>query len=345
MRRMSWLLLVVVAAIGGAGRVAAQSGAIEPPKEASPAPPAVVLDELARQAAGPGPASAAPAARPQEGATASATPGGGRNEAAREVEASQEFVKTGLAPVMKGSQSIVYPYGESQPEVLCAPLRACDIELQAGETIFGVALGDTERWETSPLTSGDPANAIPHVVCKPKDFGIATNIVIGTSRRTYQLSLVSATRAEAEDAGQAYKRHVRFYYPNELVQQWHSARVAEEEESRRKAATMPAPLETPDVAALDFDSCKVKVPRGSTRIAPNLVVRDKAHTYLRFGADLRAGDAPALVAQVSGRGPVGILNYRTSPDGRWYVADGLFDLMRLVVGVGRDRQQVDIECR
>ena len=63
------------------------------------------------------------------------------------------------APVIKRSGSVIYPFDESQPVVRCSPLRACDIELQAGEIVTGVALGDTERWLTSPLESGDPDRA------------------------------------------------------------------------------------------------------------------------------------------------------------------------------------------
>ena len=73
----------------------------------------------------------------------------------------------------------------------CTPLRACDIELQAGEVVTGVALGDTERWVTSPLDSGAADDPTSHVIVKPKDYDLATNIVIGTDRRTYHLSLLS----------------------------------------------------------------------------------------------------------------------------------------------------------
>ena len=70
-------------------------------------------------------------------------------------QAVERFQETGEAPVLTRSETVVFPFGRSQPEVRCTPLRACDIELQAGEIVLGVALGDAERWVTSPLASGD----------------------------------------------------------------------------------------------------------------------------------------------------------------------------------------------
>ena len=60
-------------------------------------------------------------------------------------EAAQQFATTGKAPVIERSDSVVYPFGESQPVLQCTPLRACDVELEAGEVVHGVALGDLSR--------------------------------------------------------------------------------------------------------------------------------------------------------------------------------------------------------
>ena len=60
--------------------------------------------------------------------------------------AVEEFVENGKAPIIKRPGFLEYPYGESQPIIYCQPLRACDIELQAGEEILGMSLGDKVRW-------------------------------------------------------------------------------------------------------------------------------------------------------------------------------------------------------
>ena len=48
---------------------------------------------------------------------------------------------------------------------------------------------------------------------KPTEFGLATNAVITTSRRTYYLALVAPAKPTT------HARHVKFYYPQGLIQQ------------------------------------------------------------------------------------------------------------------------------
>src|SRR6266851_8574551 len=72
-----------------------------------------------------------------------------------------------------------YPYGEHpDPVIDCEPLRSTDIQLQSGETITDVVMGDSERWQATPAASGDPRNPVPHVAIKPQAPGIRTNIAI-----------------------------------------------------------------------------------------------------------------------------------------------------------------------
>lgn len=76
-----------------------------------------------------------------------------------EVQAAiKEHEQGGKWLVYRTAEHTLYPYDqEPQPAVDCAPLRTTDIQLQPGETITDVALGDTERWMATPAASGDPA--------------------------------------------------------------------------------------------------------------------------------------------------------------------------------------------
>jgi type IV secretion system protein VirB9 len=49
---------------------------------------------------------------------------------------------------------VVFLFGETQPSVICSPLQVCDIELQGGEIVRDVLVGDTVRWKVEPATSG-----------------------------------------------------------------------------------------------------------------------------------------------------------------------------------------------
>ncbi len=49
---------------------------------------------------------------------------------------------------------VIFLYGEVQPSVVCSPLQVCDIELDGGEIVRDVLVGDTVRWKVEPATSG-----------------------------------------------------------------------------------------------------------------------------------------------------------------------------------------------
>ena len=251
-------------------------------------------------------------------------------------EAMRGYRESGEATVIQQSDAVVYPFNESQPIVRCSPLRACDVELQAGEVVTGVAVGDSERWITSPLESGDLDHPTPHVIVKPKAWDLATNLVIATTRRTYYLSLVSPPKSDGADSG-TYYRHVRFYYPAELVQYWMTERQRRQRDQFRREAAM-----TVDVSALSVDQLNFDYTiKGDRKVAwrPTTVFDDGQHVYIQLPATARSTDLPALLVEVRGGG-MGISNYRVRGD--WYVSDGLFTKAELVVGVGRKKRKVEI---
>lgn len=45
---------------------------------------------------------------------------------------------------------IVFLFGEVQPSVVCSPLQVCDIELEPGEIVRDVLVGDSVRWRDVP---------------------------------------------------------------------------------------------------------------------------------------------------------------------------------------------------
>ena len=236
------------------------------------------------------------------------------------------------------SDSIEFPFGEAQPVVTCTPLRACDIELQAGEQIHGIALGDTERWLASPLFSGAPEALVPHVVVKPRDHDLATNLVIATTRRTYHVSLVSPPKAQAAST---YIRRVTFRYPDELVATWTRLEDLRAASAEREAQRLATPLEAPSLTDLNF-GYKVELPRGTRpEWTPVRVFDDGRRTYFEMPRALKATDAPALFA-LEASGGTAVVNYRVAPNGTWWIADGVYDSMRLLLGVGRSQRAVTI---
>src|SRR5439155_12225256 len=72
-----------------------------------------------------------------------------------EIQAAMRASNAGPpAPIIRTTEFIQYPYGLTEAVVTCEPLRVCDVELDAGEEVQNVSIGDTSRWLVHPAFSG-----------------------------------------------------------------------------------------------------------------------------------------------------------------------------------------------
>jgi type IV secretion system protein VirB9 len=147
-------------------------------------------------------------------------------------DALRKHGQSGKWPIYKTPGDVLYPYGEGpEPMVNCAPLRTTDLQLQPGETITDVAMGDTERWMATPASSGEPRYPVPHLAVKPQQAGIETNLTIYTTKHIYHLLLRSRGPAMQE---------VEFYYPEEVLVAINEADAAAAKAKQETAADPPA---------------------------------------------------------------------------------------------------------
>jgi type IV secretion system protein VirB9 len=237
-----------------------------------------------------------------------------------------------VARVVNEGDFISFPFAHSQPTVTCARLRACIIELQAGEIVLSRIAGDLERWEIAPASSG-PDGRTTLVVVKPRDCDITTNLVLATDRRIYDLTLDSppchtSNGRDATNPQDPYSRHVRFYYPDETVAQWSKFEATE------------APRIKPDVAQLNFEYDIKRDKQFPWQ--PAQVFDDGAHVYIKLPEAARHSEAPALF-MVAGDGSKTLLNY--SLVGDTYITDRLFDHAALVGGVDGKERKIEIARR
>ncbi|WP_246732967.1 P-type conjugative transfer protein TrbG [Rhizobium ruizarguesonis] len=103
---------------------------------------------------------------------------------------------------------VIFLFGETQPSVVCSPLQVCDIELQGGEIVRDVLVGDTVRWKVEPATSGATGGQAIHLIVKPSEPGLLTSMVVTTSRRTYHIQLKSHPSQ--------YMARIGFEYPEDV---------------------------------------------------------------------------------------------------------------------------------
>ncbi|MDO6966132.1 P-type conjugative transfer protein TrbG [Rhizobium alvei] len=221
--------------------------------------------------------------------------------------------------VTKGADGkVIFLYGEVQPSVVCSPLQVCDIELQGGEVVRDVLVGDTVRWKVEPATSGPAGGQAIHLIVKPSEPGLVTSMVVTTSRRTYHIQLKShATQ---------YMARVGFEYPEDV-----SATLADIN-ARLEASTIPGagvPAEQ-----LNF-SYSVS---GRAGWRPTRVYSDGLKTYIQFPRSISGQDAPVLFVTSGGQNR--IVNYRMKND--MMVVDYHIDRAVLVSGVGWKQEKVTI---
>jgi len=251
----------------------------------------------------------------------------------REVQAAMRAWKSGQsAPIIRTTEFIQYPYGLTEVIVTCEPLRVCDVELDVGEELQNVSIGDSSRWLVHPAFSGARETLTPHVMIKPTEYGIVTNAIITTNRRTYYLGLVSRVKGDP-----GYVRRVKFYYPLDLVEQTNGTFRAKAVLSRRAPDPTVArgPRLTPDRLAFGYEI----VGGQGLPWRPLRVFDDGQHVYIQMPAALQASEAPALLVQ--SRGESALVNYRVRLP--YYVVDRLFDTAVLIVGVGRHQDRVTIQ--
>lgn len=143
---------------------------------------AVIANAVATRAATPADQPPEPAPRPQPvvGPTAIAA----ANAEARAASSSDSFVG--------GVQVFSYDPGRVY-EIWTAPLRVTTLTLAPGETVTSKAAGDTVRWQIGEASSGSGPNQRAHVLLKPLERGLETNLVLTTSQRVYFLQLKSGS--------------------------------------------------------------------------------------------------------------------------------------------------------
>jgi P-type conjugative transfer protein TrbG len=243
--------------------------------------------------------------------------------------ATREYARTGVARTVEEGAFETFPYGHAQPTVTCAPLRACVIELEAGETVLSKIAGDTQRWEIQLAPAGADGRT-PLVVVKPHDCGLTTNLVLATTAgRIYDLTLDSPScRRSSLNPHGAYARHVRFYYPDTMVETWVAPAPA-------PAARVPSAA---DINTLNF-AYRVTHERHAPWV-PIAVFDDGAHCYIKLPPDAAHREAPALFALAEDGSKV-LLNYNFTGDS--YVTDRVFRSAELVVGEGGHERVVRLD--
>lgn len=290
-----------------APRVTAMAPIPNPP-EPSAEPAAVSAAEAAQTVAAPAEApKPKPRTRPVRASRAT-PPADGRAAIA---QANAQARAASTADGFEGGvQMFGYEPGRIY-EVWSAPYRVTTLTLAPGETVTSKAAGDTVRWQIGETTSGSGAAQRTHVLLKPLEAGLETNLVLTTSQRVYMLMLRSG-------AGEAFNAAVAWRYPDPPL------------------AAAPEPLTPLVPVALQperLDSRYKIEPRGRRpRWTPSAVFSDGARTFITLSPAAAIDEAPVLFV-LAPDGEAQVVNYRQQ--GGMLVVDRVFDRAELRLGAKR----------
>ena len=246
------------------------------------------------------------------------------------VRVSESWQGEKNAPSPGPDGRVMYSFGAGLPTVVCAPLRVCIIELQAGEKIVGEPhIGDSVRWNISPAMYGTGEQATAVIILKPQTPGLDTNLLITTDRRAYYLRLIS----KPED----YVARVAFAYPDDdNSRKWQQQAAAQQALAKQEKHVAEVPPAVIAVEKVNFD---YTIRGGDEHIRPVRVFDDGAKTYIQMPAEIQHREAPVLlVLGKDGKGEM--TNYRVKD--QTYIVDRLFDHANLVLGSGKKVQKVEI---
>lgn len=235
---------------------------------------------------------------------------------------------TGIKPVAGVAGSVSFIYGTQQINIVCAVLQVCDVELQAGEQVNNLNVGDP-RFTVEPAISGAGVAEVQHLVIKPLDVGLHTTLIVTTSRRTYHLNLRSH-RTE-------FMPRVVFTYPEDAAAKWDAVKARDAKEKQEQ--TLPQTKEY--LGDLHFQYALA----GSATWKPVRVYNDGVKTVIQMPAAMAQTEAPTLLVVRKDGGwfkddETVMVNYRVHGDR--YIVDTVFDKAILIAGVGRSQDRVTI---
>ena len=242
-------------------------------------------------------------------------------------------------PLLAPDGSIVYLYGQGQPNIPCAVNRVSTIRLAPGEVLNerDAEIGDNTRWTLTRHQILRAGQVQTFVTVKPQYVGLDTTLTLFTNQRAYNLRLLSDVQGVDQ---------VSFQYPKEEADQAaveaEKQRAIEAEKQRHEEELRRQQLEASNTdKPITNTDYTVKVGRHAKHLAPILLGDNGAHTLVQLGPAAQHRPLPALQI-VSPTGP-GAPNVHFDPSQLLFTVDGLFTQARLIVGQGKHSLVVTIK--
>jgi len=243
-------------------------------------------------------------------------------------KAYKRYLKTGRAESIRSQGFVTFPYdGHSHPVISCSPLYLCVVQLESGEKIQSINLGDNQNWGIGkPSLVGEGDDGSYQIALRPKSYGISTDLVVTTNRRAYNIGLVSVKGAHTHVAS--------FYYPYETAEDFVKQAKALDDSPEQQAVVS-------ETTQIDLSHVNFNYSLAGDYPAwrPDRVFDDGQKTYIQMPPIASRMQLPVLYLLRNHEQQ--LVNYRyKSP---YYIVDGLFEHAVLVAGKGGDAIKVVID--
>ncbi|MFA6105971.1 MAG: P-type conjugative transfer protein TrbG [Patescibacteria group bacterium] len=220
-----------------------------------------------------------------------------------------EATQNSLSSMNTGGASVFYYTDGQLYRIYCKPGNLTDIQLQDGESVTYVGVGDTVRWTLDKASSGKGATQQWHLYIKPLKEGLKTNLIINTDKHCYQMEIVSTD---------FYNPMIAWSYPQE-DKAWYK--------------------NTPMERFLGNDNEAVKAPEdlnfkysiasnGKYDWSPTTVYDNGKKTFIKLNPSVTNAELPALF--IKDKDGLKLVNYRYKEN--CFIVDRLFDTAELRIG-------------
>lgn len=196
-----------------------------------------------------------------------------------------------------------------------------DIELQVGESITSVNGGDTVRWLVEQTVSG--GNGVPetkHVLVKPHQADLQTNLIIFTDKRTYRL--------KASSSENTYNPIISWSYP---ADERSTMLFVQKQATKEKAEVITEESVSPEAMNFNYS---IKSNSGifadEYNWTPIKAFNDGNKTYIQVNPQMKKNESPAFFVK-DREGNINLVNYRLKNN--YFIVDRLFESAELRNGV------------
>lgn len=239
--------------------------------------------------------------------------------------AYEQYLKTGKAPNIITQGFEQFAFGATQPVINTSTFELSVISLEKGEMVTNVSSGDPTRWSYALAYSGEDKDKQAHIMIKPSQPSISTDLVITTDKRMYMLKLISTSNGK-------YLRNITFWYPEEIQKNL-------QDQSNFPNNDAQSALPNIRLNNLNFNYKVNSSFLSSPSWKPTRVFDDGEHTYIQLSDSVSSSDLPALYIE-DNSGQQELVNYRFKKP--YFIVDRIFNQAMLISGIGSNQSKVTI---